>query len=63
VVVGDHELETELLGGRDLCRGGDAAVDRQHQTAAVGGQPGQRLATNAIAVVEATRQVPFDLGP
>ena len=62
VVVADHDLEAELLGVRDLIDGGYSAVDGQNEAAAVVREPGQCLPANAVALVEAARQVPRDVG-
>ena len=63
MMVADDDLESERLGCRDLGGRGDPAIDRQDETAAVVGQPRERLAADAVALVEAARQVPLDLGP
>ena len=57
VVVGDDDVEPELARVRDLLDRGHAAVDGQHEADALAGQPGQRLAGDAVALVEAARQV------
>src|SRR6266487_5176432 len=63
VVVADDDLEAERLGRRDLGGRRDPAVDRQDETAAVTGEPRERLLADAVALVEAVGQMPFDLGP
>ena len=47
---------------RDLLDRGHAAVDGQHEPDALAGQPRQRLARDAVALVEAARQVVRDVG-
>ena len=61
VVVGDDDFEAELACAPDLFDGGDAAVDGQDQSASLRREPLERLAADAVALVEAARQVPFDL--
>ena len=62
-MVADDDLEAEHLGCRDLRSRRDPAVDRQDKTAAVAGQPRERLAADAVALVESAGKMPFDLGP
>jgi hypothetical protein len=63
MVVCDHDVEAERSGTYDLGDGGDPAVDGQHEAAAVFCQPVERLAGDAVALLEAARQVPRDVGP
>jgi hypothetical protein len=53
VVVGDDDVETERPRARDLVQCRDPAVDRQDEAAALLGQPRDRLAADAVALVEA----------
>ena len=46
----------------DLLDRGDAAVDREDEPAALLGEPLERLAADAVALVEAARQMPLDVG-
>ncbi len=62
VMVGDDDFQAGGLGLRDLLDGGYAAVDGQHEAAAVCGEAGERFATDAVALVETARQVPLDVG-
>ena len=63
VVIADDDLEAERLGRRDFGGRRDPAVDGQDETAAVAGQARERLFANAVALIEAAGQMPFDLGP
>ena len=62
VVVRDDDFEAARSRLRDLGGGRDAAVDREDEPATVLREPGQRLAADAVALVEAARQVPGDVG-
>jgi hypothetical protein len=62
VVVGDDDLDAERLRQLDLLDGGDAAVDRDDEATAFGGEPLDRPAVQPVALVEAARQVPRDVG-
>src|SRR4051794_11668809 len=62
VMVADDDLEAKGLRFRDLGDRRDPAVDREDKAAAVLCKPRERLAPDAVALVEAARQVPFDLG-
>ena len=62
VVVGDDHLEPGGLRLCDLVDCGDPAVDRQDEAAPFRGQARERLACDAVALLEAARQVPVDLG-
>ena len=61
-MVADDDLQAELLPCGDLRRRRDPAVDREDETAALVGEPRERLPAKAVAFVEAARQVPLDLG-
>ncbi len=61
VVVGHDHVEPELLRACDLLDRSDSAVDRDHECAALLGEPCDRLARDAVALVEAARQVPADV--
>ncbi len=56
----DLEPTSSRLG--DLVDGGDAAVDREHEPDAVVREPGQGLARDTVALLEATRKMPDDVG-
>jgi hypothetical protein len=62
VVVGDDDLEAERTCVLHLGNARDAAVDRQHDVEALFGETGQRLAVQAVALLEARRQMPRDVG-
>ena len=62
MVVGDDDLEAECGGVGDLLDGGDAAVDGEHQLDALLGEPRQRLAVQAVALLEPRRQMPGRIG-
>ena len=62
VVVRDDDVEPLRAGLRDFLDGGDPAVDGQHEPAALVGEPRERLALHPVALLEAARQVPFDVG-
>ncbi len=61
VVVGDHDVDSERLRVSDLFDGGDPAVDGEHEPAPVLGELRQRLPAEAVALLEAARQVPRDV--
>ena len=61
-MVGDDDLETERPGKLDLGDGGDPAVDGQDEVETLLGEPGQRLAVQAVPLLEARRQMPGDVG-
>src|SRR5207247_352947 len=63
VMVCDDDVEAELTSAPDLFDGGDAAVDGQDEPAALLCEPLERLAADAVALVEAARDVPLDLCP
>ena len=62
VVVGDDDLEAERSRMLDLRDGGDAAVDGEHEVEALLGEPRQRAGVQAVALLEARRQMPGDVG-
>ena len=62
VMVGDDDLEPERVRQLDLGDPGDAAVDRQDEVETLLGEPGQRLGVEAVALLEARRQMPGDVG-
>jgi hypothetical protein len=61
VVVGHDHVEAERLRPRDLFDCGDPAVDRQHERAALIREALDRVARDAVALVEAAREVPVDV--
>ena len=61
-MVGDDHLETAGLRLGDLLHSGDPTVDGEHEPAALACQPFECRAIDAVALVEAARQVPVDLG-
>src|SRR6266540_3922601 len=61
VMVGDDHVQPELARVVNLFHRGDAAIDREDQTAAFLGQTLERLPADAVALVEPARQMPFDL--
>ena len=62
VVVGDDDVEPQLLGVRDLLDRRDPAIDREDQPGFLAGEARQRLAGQAVALFEAARKMPVDLG-
>ena len=62
VVVGDDHLEPARARLRNLGNGRDPTVDREHKPAALVCEAAERGARDAVALVEAARQVPVDLG-
>ncbi len=62
VVVGDDDVEPTRSRFGDLFDRGHAAVDREHEAAAFVGEARQGLALDAVAFLEAARQVPGDVG-
>ena len=62
-MVGDDDLEPAPRRLGDLLDGGDPAVDRQDEPDPVVGEPAQRLARDAVALLEAARQVPVGVRP
>ena len=61
MVVGDDDVEPELLRAGDLGDRGDPAVDGDDECAPVAGQPVERLARDAVALLEPAREVPGDV--
>ena len=62
VVIGDDDVETEFARPAHFLDRGDAAVDREDEPATFRGQSFERLAADAVALVEAARQMPLDVG-
>ena len=62
VMVRDDDVEAAFFRLGHLGDGRDPAVDGEDEPAALVGEPGERLAADAVAFVEATRQMPGDLG-
>ena len=62
VVIRDDDVQAELTGTRDLGHGGDAAVDGDDEVDAVGRELLDRLEREAVALVEAARKAPLDIG-
>ena len=61
-MVGDDHLEAARLRGSDLLDRRDPAVDGHEQAATLVGEPRDRVAGDAVALLEAARQMPFDVG-
>ena len=61
MVIRDDHLQPELDRLAYLRNGGDPAVDRQNETAALARKTGQRLAMDAVALVETGREMPLDV--
>ena len=62
MVIGHHDGETELTGARHRFGRRDAAVDREQQPRAGGGELLDARDRDAVAVLEAARQERLDLG-
>src|SRR2546425_936452 len=62
VVVGDDDVEPARPRLGDLLDRRHAAVDGQDQPTALVGETREGLALEAVALLEAARQVPLDLG-
>jgi hypothetical protein len=62
VVVGHDDLQPELARPANLVDRGDPAVDRQDETAALVGEAFERVAADAVALVEPARQMPLHVG-
>ena len=62
VVIGDDDLQAEPPRRGDLVDRGDAAIDGEHEPVALVGELLERLAREAVALLEAARQVPADVG-
>ena len=60
-MVGDDDVEPAFSRLGDLGNGRDPAVDGEDEPAAFVREPGKRLAADAVALVEAAREVPVDL--
>ena len=58
VVVGDHDVDSERPRMSDLIDRGDPAVDGEHEPASVLCELRQRLPAEAVALLEAARQMP-----
>src|SRR5439155_24715621 len=63
MMVGDDDLETQLLRPHDFVDSGDPAVHGQHEAKAGLGQSGERVARDSVAFLETTWQMPGDVGP
>ena len=63
MVVGDDQIDAQLLGISGLLHGGDAVVHRHHQRIAFGGQLLQHFPIDAIAAAIPAGQHAFDLRP
>ena len=61
VVVRDDDVEPELAGAGDLLDRRDAAVDGDHEVDAIRREQLDRLDGEAVALLEAARQAPFDV--
>ena len=61
VVVGHDDIHPERAGALDLVDGADAAVDRDDQVGALGGEPLYGGTRQAVSVL-ARRQVPARIG-
>ena len=61
-MVGDDDVEPARRRLGDLGGGRDPAVDGQDEPAALVGEPRERLAADAVALVEAAREMPVDVG-
>ena len=62
VVVGDDDLEPQLARVRDLFDRRHPAVDGEDEPDVLAGQSRQRVAGHAVALLEAARQVPGQVG-
>ena len=62
VVIGDDHVEAARLRSRDLLDRCDPAVDGNEQAAAFVGEPRDRDVRDAVALLEAARQMPLDVG-
>jgi hypothetical protein len=62
VVIGDNHLEPERARVLDLGDGRDPAVDREHEVEPLLGEPRQRLAVQAVALLEPRGKMPGDVG-
>ncbi len=62
VVVGDHDVEAGRARRGDLLDRGDRAVDGDQQVGPACGEPLDGRGGEPVAVVDAARQVPVDIG-
>ena len=62
MVIGDDHVEAACGGFGHLGCSGDPAVHGQDEPAAFVGEPCKRAAAKAVALVEAARKVPIDVG-
>ena len=62
VMVGDEDVEPPFSRLGDLGDGRDSAVDGEDEPAALVREPCERLAADAVALVEATREMPGHVG-
>src|SRR6185503_8229432 len=62
VMVRDDDVEAAFLRLGHLGDGRDPTVHGEDEPAALVGESGERVAADAVALVEATRQMPGDLG-
>ena len=62
MVVRDDHLEAELARASHLVDGRDPAVDGQDEPAALLRESLERVPADAVALVEAARQMPLDVG-
>ena len=62
MVIGDDDLEPERARVLDLGNRGDPAVDRQDEVEALLGEPRQRLAVQAVPLLEPRGEMPGDVG-
>src|SRR5687767_12432923 len=62
MVVGDDDVEPLRPRLGELLDGGDAAVDGEHEATPLVSQARERLALDSVALLEAARQVPDDVG-
>src|SRR6266508_3690341 len=63
VMVGDDHVEPELACAPHLLDGGDAAIDGEHEPAPLAGEPLERAAVDAVALVETAGEMPLDVRP
>ncbi len=61
VMVGDDDVEPPFSSLGHLVDSRDPAVDGEDEAATLVREPGKRLAADAVALVEAARQVPGDV--
>src|SRR4029453_6710783 len=63
VMIGHDDVEAELLCTRDLPGGRDSTVDRNYETSDVVDQARERVAGDAVSLLESAREVPGNLRP